>query len=345
MDRMSRYLRELSERESIWFGGVCANYALAYNTAYRSFTGQLRAEEEYRKRQAELFLLAASVATSTFMVAAFASASLRTLAARGAIATICNNSLNRTFNAVYAVSNSQPAMFAIGKALDIAKSTASTKIKKTTERILLNFSANSSDDPLAYKIKLDQFIYLSSYCVRDIVGWLQDDPKISPAESDAIMDSLEKAPIFNPPCATIDHESLAKRIELTLFMNRILDSDYVEDVPFKPHNFGVAGAVGVFQKRKLTPIQHLPSDKDYPSPTKAKIDNMGVLAHKKISYENQGENIENYIDNLHNDVMGRPFFKELPNLTKMHSALVMAERTLSEISNKCRPININMVMV
>lgn len=345
MDRIERYLEELGKKCDIWHGGVCVNYALAYNKAYRSFTAQLRADEEYRKRQVEIFLLAASVATSTFMIAAFASASLRALAARGAIAVICNNNLNRTFNAVYAVSNSQPAMFAIGKVLDVAKSTTIEKIKKTTESAYIKLSTISSDNPFDHELKLRQFIYLSSFCAKEIVTSVRDDNKISMEERNAIMDRMEKAPIFNPPCAVIGGEALAKRMELTLFMNHILESDYLEDIPFKPYSFGTPGSVNVFQKRNLTSIQHLPSDKSYPNPAKAEVHSAGVGAHQKIIYKEYGPGLENYIETLHQEVVGVPFFKDLPNLTKMQSALVKAESTLYRLADDCRPLYIDMVKV
>lgn len=49
-DRIDLYLRELTRKKDEWFGGPCANYAIAYTNAYDSFVSTLKAEEEYQKR-------------------------------------------------------------------------------------------------------------------------------------------------------------------------------------------------------------------------------------------------------------------------------------------------------
>ncbi|MQP65626.1 hypothetical protein GE253_09770 [Niveispirillum sp. SYP-B3756] len=350
--RIDLYLRELTRKKDEWFGGPCANYAIAYANAYDSFVSTLKAEEEYQKRQAELFLLAASVATSTIMIAAFASASLRTLAGRAALQVICANNLNRTFNALYAVSNNKAAMFAIGALLDGAKSAASKKITEVAQKLMMNSSNIISSSPLIKKIQIDQFIYLSSACAQEIAAIVQDDTRMSGDERNAIMDHLERAPIFNPPAGSIDYTLLAKRIELAMFMNRILESDYLVDVPFQANITGSSPAIGFvgFRRSPESPIQQLPSAKDYPRPKPGERYPVGIGAHQRVRYEEQGDTVKKHIDSLHKDIFGKkPFYDGFPTYWSSDGGpnpqLIKAEQTLYSLADKTRPLRIDTVRV
>jgi hypothetical protein len=347
-DRIDRYLRDLSRKKDEWLGGPCSNYAIAYANAYDSFVSTLKAEEEYQKRQAELFLLAASVATSTIMIASFASASLRTLAGRAALQVICANNLNRTFNALYTISNNKAAMFAIGAVLDAVKSQVSKKITEAAQKLAINSSNIISPSPLIKKIQIDQFVYLSAACAQEIAATVQDDTRMSNDERNAIMDQLEKAPIFNPPAGSINHEVLAKRIELAMFMNRILESDYLVDVPFQANSLG--GPLASALNSRETSIQQLPSAKDYPRPKPGERYFSGTGAHQRVRYEEQGDTVKKRIDSLHKDVFeNRPFYEGFPSRWSSDSGpnpqLIKAEQTLYSLADKTRPLRIDAVRV
>lgn len=290
------------------------------------------------------------------MIAAFASASLRTLAGRAALQVICANNLNRTFNALYAVSNNKAAMFAIGALLDGAKSAASKKITEVAQKLMMNSSNIISSSPLIKKIQIDQFVYLSSACAQEIAAIVQDDTRMSGDERNAIMDHLERAPIFNPPAGSIDYELLAKRIELAMFMNRILESDYLVDVPFQTYNTGIPLAAGMggglatalFSRQNS--IQQLPSAMDYPRPKPAERYPLGIGAHQRVRYEEQGDTVKKHIDSLHKDIFeNKPFYDGFPTYWSSDSGpnpqLIKAEQTLYSLADKTRPLRINTVRV
>ncbi|MGU3494348.1 hypothetical protein ACLBXM_09930 [Xanthobacteraceae bacterium A53D] len=352
LDSVQRYTRDLHIREKIWLGGPVGAYMEAYAAAYREYEKTLKRQADSDQRKAEMFILAASIASSTLMVATFATASLGVLASRAALNVICRNNLNRAFNALHFVSTNRTASFAIGAVYDGAMGMANKKIKESVALLTRDASTIMTDDPLVRTIQLERFINKNMACALQVAAHIQDSP-MSITEKDNIVRQLRQAAFFRPPSRSINEEALSKRIELSFYMAMILDSDTLTSWPDQfvgsSHSYGGGNPAGTLSGVTQQSIDVLPSSPNYPRPAPSKQEWWGREAHQTISYRQMGGEIRDRVDTLHREIFSQPFFPERGfwdnRPTTGAAELRKAENTLNQLAERTRPLQIEDVRV
>lgn len=353
--------RDRLEEQAIRWRTLARDYGSEYNDVYKAFTEVWKRDEENNKRKAEIFVLALSIVSSTVLMASFATSSLRVLVGRTALNIICSNNLNRTFNALYLIGNNKAAAFAIGTVMEAAE----TKLKKHLEahaaKLLAPKIPVPAADPQSLQNDLVNYVERSHLYALNIASTIRDDKSLSENDRALMVKTLEKAPIFNPPINEI-RGKLKSKIELSMHMSAILDSDFIQDAPARMYtSIGVMSAQNSNNSSfglKTTPIQQIPSAPDYPRGTFPRPIPGGYSGHKLISINQPGEEALSRIDGLVNSSISREkiiqISKEIPlfsqktwNPTQKSPAiaLLQAENILNALADESRPLNFNTARV
>lgn len=353
-ERLNAILIDLPAKRSQWEKNVVNPYVRAYDMAYDSYQKTLTAQAAHDRMVAELFVLAASVLSGSVMMAAFASSSLRVLAGRAMLKAICNNNLNRTFNAVHAISNSETAMFALGGLLDAAKNLAGKQIQSAMEDLTKSPPIAASPSALNFLTRMVDFIDANHIALHGFVRGVIDDASISDDNKVKIAQLVAQTPFWNAPTSRrVDETSLSQKMELLFYMQAVMDSDFL--VQYAPiisaSSLGGTGAEAIYSRKS---IAQSPAAPDYPKETLPKLHG-GLLPYfepgQRIQYDRLGSVVEERVNKVSQFVLGSPFFAEtgIFDYIKGSSAndsknIVKAEQIINRLAMAARPKNYNDVL-
>lgn len=336
-DRLQEYIDNISLKAALWRRNVGTPYIRAYDRAYDNYQKALKEQSERDKAEAELLVLAASVLTGSVMMAAFATTSLRTVAGRALLHVICERNLDRTFNALHAVSNNKVAMFAIGAILDEAGSRVTKQVQDAANDLMVRNSVATSPTALNYMTRIQDFMDSNEICARTVANAVRASA-LSEAEKHRMVARLEAAPFYNPPAsARIDEVRLSEKMELSMYMVAILDSDTL----VKTEGHSSMGQFPAMPRMTEQPIQKSPSARDYPQATMPQYSYGYVGPYQHVGITELGSGLRRKVDELYGRTIGGRFYQDRglfnggPSTT--HTELVKAETTLDRLGDIMRP--------
>lgn len=348
-ERLRRYMDEIDNKARHWNRNVGRPYVRAYDAAFSSYNNAWNEQKEDDKTKAELFVLAASIATGSVMMAVLATSSLRVVAGRVLLDTICKYNLNRTFEVLHFTATNKAAMFAIGKVLDESRSRIGKEIQQAALKAMTSGSIVPSASAINYFTRISDFVDTNAICAHETAVAIRDSD-LSTVEKDRLVEQLEQASFYNPPpLGCINEQTLANRMELSFFMSDILNSDYlverVTETLSNPMLAAKVGAVPVSTRR--TPIEAMPRDRqNYPHQYRSQANHPreGQNTSHSVEINGPGRKVRDRIDTLHKNLHGnRPFFRDqafydLTAATR-HVELQQAQRILEETGDIMRPRN------
>ncbi len=344
-DRLNAILIDLPSKKSQWEKNVVNPYVRAYDMAYDNYQKTLQAQAARDRMVAELFVLAASVLTGSVMMAAFASSSLRVLAGKAMLQTICNNNLNRTFNAIHAINKSETAMFALGGVLDAAKSLAGKQVQAAVEDLTKSPPIAASPSALNFLTRMMDFVDANHITLHGIVRGVIDDKTMSDDNKLKIAELMTQTPFWNAPASRrVDETSLSQKMEMLFYMQAVLDSDFLVDtinVPLGTPDMAPSQPIEMSRK----PIDIMPSSPNYPKLGAQKIGNgRGWEQTRSVEYNSLGSAIRNRINVVSKMVTGVPFYAENGIMASMferssdrRDQLLKAEQIITRLALQTRP--------
>lgn len=353
-DRLNSILLDLPKKKSQWQLNVTNPYVRSYELAYNNFQKTLKEQASKDQTAAELFVFAASVLSGSVLMAAFATTSLRVLAGRAMLRTICNNNLNRTFDAVHATVNNKAAMFALGSIMDNAKTVAGKHVTSAVENFTKSAPVAQSQTALNFLTRMDDFVNVNHICVHEFVANVRDDASIKDNDKIMLAGLVEKTPFWQAPTSSrIDENRLSQKMELLFYMSAVLDSDTL--VRYAPA-IGAGAESGngetIYSKKTISPM---PSAKDYPKPTLPKPVgglSIGFEPGQRVEYGNLGSLVRERIDTLSRIVVGTPFYPEQNVALRVIGVdptggqqMMKAEQILTRLSMQTRPKQLNDVLM
>lgn len=324
-----------------WLRIVALPYKAAYDTAFGRYQDTIAEQKKANEERVQLFVAAASIVTGSIMMAAFATASMRVLAARQTLNIVCRTNMNRIFNLMATAERSRGFMFGIGKILDEGKSQLSKVAESAVTSLVQSNSNILVSTPAVQDAHLQIFLRNHLACTKRVAAAVEHSHLPEP-EKERAFDLLSNAPICLSPRRGINEERLAQRIELSFWMSLILDSDSLISWPAQPAIGGDAMATVV--NARSHPIPQLPGDPNYPRPTPAKYGIGGMPAHQSIGYDRPGGVIRRRINKVYNLVYGHNFYDNEgwlglnePDARGKASELLAARRTLDRLSASTQP--------
>jgi hypothetical protein len=353
-ERLNTILLDLPKKKSQWQLNVTNPYVRSYELAYNNFQKTLKDQASRDQMAAELFVFAASVLSGSALMAAFATTSLRVLAGRAMLRTICNNNLNRTFDAVHATANSKTAMFALGSVMDKAKSVAGKQITAAIEGFTKSAPVAQSQTALNFLTRMDDFVNVNHICVHEFVANVRDDSSIKDSDKIMLAGLVETTPFWQAPTSSrIDENRLSQKMELLFYMSSVLDSDtLVLYAPAIGAGAGSGSGEAIYSKK---PISQMPSAANYPKPTMPKHAgglSIGFEPGQRVEYGNLGSSVRERIDMLSRIVVGTPFYPEqnvalrvLGNDPTGSGQMIKAEQIITRLSMQTRPKQLNDVLM
>ena len=333
-DRLQAYRNQVSDAVDAWQANVCNPYIIAYNTAYRSYQDNFNKQKESDKARAELFVSVAALLPGSILMATAATASLRVLANRGALRLLASRSATRTLSVYNAVASNATATFAIGKTLDIVKDEVGKKVKDAVVRAMSNSQDLLATDPLNRDKQLNSWLINHKLLAFDAATAIEESRTTSAQAKEQAYTQLRSAPIANRPLGKLDPARLSPKIELGFYMIWLLDSDELVTAESAPGSYGGGG------RYSSTPIQAMPSDKNYPrgntDRSRGPIQWVGVTR--------PGGDVEDRIDALNKQLRGNAFYesgswfgKSDANQARLKE-VAAAERVLSWLSIATQPL-------
>lgn len=340
-DREIEFEAILNRTTRSWEAAVTIPYSKCYAAAFNSFKDKLGEQRAKDEANAQMLVTALSIVSGTVLMAAVATASLRVLAGR-AVQSICKTNLNTTFGLlkiVNTLSHNEAAIFAVGKVLDEAKD----KLGKAAQDVVTSLVASSgtivSDDPLIQSLTSRQLLVRNAEAASKMAAVIEHMPGLAEQHKATAFAALRRAPIANEPGAQVVEDKLKLKIELAMYMQMILNSDSLVEVPFK----GYGEYPNPFEKLPSKPIEISPNAGNYPKSEMPKAGWTGMSAYKTVSIERPGDIVRKQIDDLCHTVIGKKFyatdFKGNPNV-RNHLELRAAEAVLFKIGNLARPKNL-----
>jgi hypothetical protein len=336
-ERLSRYKYILDMGQNDWFRLIADPYVIAYDTAFESFKKHTQLQKEADNARAEMFVMAASIVTGTIFMATVASASVRLLARRSALAALGRQNLQFVFNAAKAAKNSEPFMFAVGKLLDEGKSQV-TNLAQDQVKQLISANMNVvSDTPMVQSKHLDIMLRNHLDCGYKCGLAIEDSRTLSAADKDRAFAALRQAAICNPPKVRVDVAKLSAKIELCMYMRLILDSDRLVTRPAQPADR--EGRMAAAMMGSSMPIDKSPFAGDYPQSTTPRRIGMMNSSYQLVEFNRPGSIVRDRIDTLNKVAFKRGFYSKKGDLGIME--LRAAENTLQLLARETRPMTLS----
>lgn len=339
--RLAEFRAKVEDGRKGWGANVAMPYVEAYTAAFDSYQKTIADQKETDKQRAELFVAGASILTGSILMAAVATSSMRALAGRVGLQIVCNNNMNRTFNALHAISNNKAMMFGLGKLADEAKS----RIGKEAEDIVTQYMQNTrsiitSGTPLIQHLQLSRMLDNHELCAKKLAEKTEQSGA-SEAAKQAVFADLRRSPLYNPPVRAIDPVRLAPKLELCFYMTSILNSDTLIDWPASSIGSGMGMGMSAFGAKERS-IEVMPSSPKYPNPALPKP-SWGVMpAHQSVGIERLGSTVRKRVDDVCLVVRKKKFYgagSESGSSNDMgkRQELLAAERILAALADETRP--------
>jgi len=340
--RLTEFRAKVEDGAKGWRANVTLPYIEAYSAAFDGYQKAIADQKETDKQRAELFIAGASILTGSVLMASVATSSLRALAGRVGLPIICNNNMNRTFNALHVVSSNKAMMFALGKIADDAKSRIGKEAEDVvTQYMQANSNVISSVTPLIQHVQLERIITNHELCAKRLAEQAEASGK-SEAEKAGIFADLRRSPICNPPVRAINPVTLAPKLELCFYMASILESDELISWPAQSSFAGMGGGMASVMAAKSKPIEAVPGSKGYPRPAAAKHHWYGTDAYQTVGIERLGSTVRKRVDEVCGIVRKKPFYGSIgesgsTNDTTKPAELLAAARIINELAAQTRP--------
>lgn len=341
---LARFNNKILQHTALW-DTYCNNYSLSYIKAYCRYASTLKLQADSNKQDAEnranLFMLAFTICGGTAFAAFFGKATMKTLAAQfvrnKAMEAFIKQESMRAFNALAWIDNNAAAKFAMGKVWDEGQKFATEKLKKSFNSMGTNPAPFSGGDltitsnevtiriesvRTQLKNTLNRWVYTVSEAglfAHDHLGG-----------EDGMTKLYNNSPFFTRP-VLINTENLANKIELVLWLQFILNQDYVHDYIDTTRDCW-EGSVPITTNSK-TSIEISPKSNKYPQSVNYRGGRSVIVKYNKI-----GDIIKNRINELHlsvlhnNEVFSNNFGYLYKNASR--ETLKYAEHSLQLIGNK-----------
>jgi hypothetical protein len=324
-ERLNKFNHDLVQVERKWKTYTIGPYALAYEAAFQNYEKTIKDQQEADKAKAELIFLALSLVGGGVMTAALGTIALKALARRAAIHVICENNMERAFKAAYFMSNNKTANFIAGGVWDElekrGKDYVSGKLKKAIENMDQKPAAFPSAQKLTtitVKTSMENFIGEALIKAYDLADGISEDPRLRNYEKLLKFTELRKSKLWAPPERSVDDGTLSDEIELSFYMNTVMNSDYLRT---KEEYWADDARGGRMRETKThdEDIHVSPGSANYPSPS----DN------QSIGYRKIGSIIKDRMNELHN----KKFKKWFYNGESALGIMLKAEETIKLLAN------------
>ena len=266
---------------------------------------------------------------------------LRAIAGNAALSFICDHNLDRTFNALAIANDNKTFIFALGTTLDLVKDETGKHIKDAVTQVLQAQEIKSSD-PLAKYLEFDSVMRNQKWALNHAAEMIEADKKMPESKKAAAFAQLNAAPICTPPTSTIDSNHVAKKIELGIYLTKVMNSSVLDT--WGPTSYGGMAGVSVPQRPlSEVAITQRPLAPDYPK-NNLKGDGSG----QSIGYTMTGDPFVGYdvvreqIDKLHKDLYKTEFYPKIGFFgayggEQKRAEIVKAEETLKRLGRDSQP--------
>jgi hypothetical protein len=300
----------------------------------------MQEQNKHNSDQVELFVTAASIVTGSIMMASFATASVRILAARGMINAIAATNIDRIWNLMAVANNSKPFMFGVGKLLDETKG----RLREEVVSAIAEVAKKSNDhqisihSPAVESAHLEAFLRFHLNNNQTSALNIYNSKILSDNEKYIGFQKLSKSPICLSPTRGVNEQRLALQIELSLWMSLILNSDELTNWPEQPYGDDIMASV----RARSQPIPQLPGAADYPHPAPAKYTASGRSAYQSIGINRPGSVIRTRIDEVCYQVFKRKFYNDHglfggPSAGERQRELLAARHTMNLLAVGTQP--------
>ncbi|MGX1500196.1 hypothetical protein ACSSV1_005261 [Labrenzia sp. MBR-25] len=290
----------------------CSDFGSAYCDAVVKYKEKLKEQEELNKERAELYaglivsalaLCGGTIFTSVFGISASKDAAGELLKNK-ALSVATQKGWDRAKTAISWTDQNATAKFIMGKAWDKAEKKLDATLTSAFETLIRRASVPSSgaNDRKYAQVaqnKMENMVREWSNSVNLAIQWayqnLDDD--------DSVEEIFKTSPFFHPPKTSIDMPRMTDRIELSFWMNDVLQRDFLKTTTRSPNYF--AGGVGV-DRVTCKPIATDAWSKDYPSRPRDRSFTTGKRT--EVFYQQVGDVIVKHINTLYAKVFGGPFF-------------------------------------
>lgn len=350
-------LRNLvSDGSDTWRIRAVNPYLIGYRMAFGGFTETMKKQAEADKAQAEMFISMASIVGGSLIMATVGETALRAVAGNMALNFICNHNLDRTFTAMSVAADNKTLMFALGKVLDTVKDEANKRIKERVTALLKTEEIKTSD-PLDKTLEFDSLIRSHKLAAYHAAEEIENDRKMSDANKHAAFVALEKAPICTPPNGSVSATALAPKIELGIYLTKVLASAELDTTGPSYSSFGKGGlGKGGFGEMggmgqpspKITskPITQSPSAPDYPKAIQNADGSSQWVGYTMTADPFTGTGtVRQRIDELHKIVFKEEFYPKIGPFgtyaaEQKRAELLKAERQLNRLGQETRPLSL-----
>ena len=336
-DPITNFISDISHKERKWKNHTITPFAKAWIAAFENFKQTLKdqkeSDEAAQKLKLELALLALSLCGGGIMTAAFGTAVAKTLAGNAALEAIRRSNMERAFKAAKFVADNKTASFIAGKVWDDAEKRVSDAIDgklkgKLTQNEASFPSIGKFRTELDMYLSLDGFISTAAERVNDIAVHVRDHASMPLSQKHDEIAKLATSSFWRPPEKDLDKTVIAEEIELSMYLNLVLESDSLETWE-TGSRMGSSDGLGRGResyarrtgKRDITESAGSP---DYPV---AARDKDGYLA---IEYKRIGGIIQDKMNDLHKKKFGGKFHdgRKLGS----QDAILAAERALGMLA-------------
>ena len=326
----------MTDGSNQWRSKAINPYLIGYTLAFDGFTKTMKAQADADKARAELCVSIVSIVGGSLLMATVGESALRVVAGNAALDFICNRNLNRTFNALAITSENKTFMFALGKTLDALKDETGKRIKDRATELLKSEEIKTSN-PLVKYLEFDSLIRNHITAANHAAETIEADTKMEEAKKAAAFAALNAAPICSPPTGNIDSNLLAQKIELGIYLTKVMTSGVLDN--WGPASYGQTNPRPISE----APIAQRPLAPDYPR-SNLKPDGSGqTIGYTMTSDPFSGAGaVRDRIDELHKAVFKEDFYPKIGVFgtymaEQKRAEVVKAEQTLDRLGRDTQP--------
>jgi hypothetical protein len=153
---------------------------------------------------------------------------------------------------------------------------------------------------IAVKTSLEMFIEEAAIKAYDLAVGIGDDPRLSANEKIKKLTDMRNSKLWKPPEGSVDDGSLSDEIELSFYMNMVMNSDYLKTTTYRKvmRHDGLARSPHYEPVTTRTDISESARSKDYPQ----------EVGNQEIGYKRIGGIIEDRINELHRKKFKEKFY-------------------------------------
>lgn len=311
-----------------WNEGYVYPFSLRYNNAYKYVTEKIKEDHEQRKataqRNAELVVLALTIAGGGLGVVAFGAGGFksglgalinRRIIEGSALNLVVKRNSEVGFKVLDIMQNNAAVLFLAGTTYDEVmkkvSGSAVSAIKATAD--VKSFIAAVGADPLSTKTNLERLLNRLAMGANEYIDELNKMPD-GTAKAEAFAAFENGAFMRGPP--KIDEDLLEKKIILALWMQHVLEHDFVKTSKQHFHQTKHGGQWSTVPgTTKLTPISQTPGGQGRNAYPKAlnytDIQRFRHTEHRVV-YKDTSEAIDKLINQAHKAIYKSNFFNDNP---------------------------------